>query len=976
MSGFQILEDEERSVAASRYHLVFEDATVEADYQRFRMEGRYGGLAALTPINVAYHAISLYTYATVRQLHPSALLAHVVGATISAIVTPLVIMLWLSHRWRETWCSGDTSVPPDAKRQLLKREIARAVWTERIQSYGYAGCIVLMAYSQALRVAQRCEEDYPDDEGCKFQRQAFVVVSMMTMYMAIRPRIYLALPLCVVALIPPLYLGVYEQGQYAVTDYIAMTIVVCVALAACTNDVWVTEQFSRQHFLHALQLVRADARIEQLMTATRKIIKAELPQELLDTDTAVLDTTRHRSPHASVAICEIYDFTQWSTGLLVSSVVVVLHGLLGHFGTAAEKHGVVRAMSYGDSYVVCAGLASRCSDHAERVKAWVLAAIAVDTAGWDNRLSLHGSTCAGPLQGSLSGKQSLRYVVSGAAFDVATAALREAPPGKITCEEIAAKQSLSASMVDSSVTGIDARRGGAYREHGDELDVASVHARQTYSAVSLLFTDDDTRRGMVAFLAEGESGVARFTAVTPFAVLGSFLTILLVELAAAEPSRRTTNPVPYVGLVLGMFICGLGFAVGMRELLPNVDYVLRFFGLAIGMASLFFSNSSWAAPFVYVAAYGATTMFARLPWLAQLTLQLLCLAFPTIAYAALGRYNAVSGWEFAIAMVLVLVIFVRYTSSRALCDQYAAALLAQSAVSATLVKSEHQHALLAGVLPPHAIAIAKGRIAAGVEQGYVNEWQGLSVLQVVTRGIKAVDLPAVLALVNGDGLLEVVQTMGDTYLIAGPFKHQANDEAKHQAAICAVTFLAALRTQLEEPRGGFTAVATAGPAYGALIGAANLTFRLFGAAVRENIALLAASPQPDTLLSWAPSCVAFCTDGFRRQHANYVPVKTKKFDAEPGMSIAVGGRSAVFAASDTVQTAVASGARGTTSTGPASPPAGVVVFGEPAMWRVRSVGVASVRTIVLDGARTAATSGLRPGVSFTAVAARARTGGK
>jgi hypothetical protein len=395
-----------------------------------------------------------------------------------------------------------------------------------------------------------------------------------------------------------------------------------------------------------------------------------------------------------------------------------------------------------------------------------------------------------------------------------------------------------------------------------------------------------------------------------------------------------------------MLICGVGVVAGriraVADTLPNVDYAQRFVGQLIGIVALFFSNSPWAAPHLYVGAYGATTMFARLPWLAQLTLQLLCLAVPTIAFAHLGTFPMLDAWPITALVIVVIVVYVRYTWSRAMCEQFSAALLAQSAVLATLGKAEHQHALLAGVLPAHAIAIAKGRIAAGVEQGYVREFHGLSVLQVVTRGDGAVDVAAVLATVNSGNLLEMVQTMGDTYLIAGPFKNGVDDVTMHSTAICAVQLLMALCPQCDADGMGFTAFATAGPAFAALLGAANMNFRLFGAAVRENVALLAASPQSDAPAG-TPGCVAFCTEGFRRQHANYAPVSTKRFDAEPGMSIALGGRSAVFGASDARPRSPASATASSASPSRHSDD----VFSEPSLWRVRGVGVASVRAVRL-----------------------------
>jgi hypothetical protein len=938
MSGFQILEDEERSVAASRYRLVFDDATVEADYQRFWTQGSYGFTCFAVTMWVCYHGLLVVQEAaTPGWLHPASLLAHSAGLAINLAMAPLVFSAWVAHRQRTLW---EPTTLPNTKLALHRSEVRRAAWTELLLTYVEGLNNVFLAFAVPLRMARNCRNQHPGDTGCKFQQQgAFVVMSMIALNLVARPRVFHALPVNFLSQLPPLIVGIYMQGEYSAIDYACVMIIALVALAVLTHEVWVTEKLSRQHFLHALELVRAEARIGDLMTATKIILQAALPPELLNLETMTLVETDRQSNRASVAICEIYDFAQWSTGLLVTSVVVVLHGLLEHFEMAGDDHGVVWAMSYGDSYVVCVGLLAECIDHEARAAAWATEACNVSASVWAQGVMLHGSVCIGPLQGKLSGHQSLRFVLGGAAFDSAVAALPAAPPGAVVRGDAANSGEIDGAFTSNAAQSASSFAQRTHPTHSSAPPAAKARPHTGgYSVVTLLFANEETQRSMVAFLADAEEGAARFTAVTPIAVLGSLLAMLLLELGTP---RRTTHPVPYVGLVAGIAICGLAVVARRNATVyakaPNLDYALRLVGLAVGIGSLFLTRGIWAAPHLYVGIYGATSMFTRLPWMAQLALQSAVLVIPTILYTTLGFFNVVSTWTAVVAVLVVIVVFARYTWTRAMCDQYAAALLAQEAVTAAIIRSEHHDALLAGLLPPHAIAIAKGRIEAGVEQGYVNKWTDLSVLQVATRG--AVDVPAVLAAVNSDGLLEVVQTMGDTYLIAGPFKIGAGDRSKHAAAQCVVKLLRALRERCDASNSGFSAVATAGSAYGALLGPGGLIFRLFGAAVRENIALFAAAPQLGTC-SGGAACVAFCTDGFCRQHANFVRVATR-FDADQGMSVALGGQSAVlttFGASDSAMRS---------ATMQVAADIAASTFSVPVLWRVRGVGVASVQTVSL-----------------------------
>ena len=113
--------------------------------------------------------------------------------------------------------------------------------------------------------------------------------------------------------------------------------------------------------------------------------------------------------------------------------------------------------------------------------------------------------------------------------------------------------------------------------------------------------------------------------------------------------------------------------------------------------------------------------------------------------------------------------------------------------------------------------------------------------------------------------------------------------------------------------------------HAALLGEPAMTFRLFGAAVRESNAILAAAPVP--LRESANAC--FATDSFRRLERNYrVPRAASGGTENAEMSSAV-------------------------PVAKATPPASVeqddggsrAAFGEPSMWRVRGIGVASISVV-------------------------------
>jgi hypothetical protein len=180
--------------------------------------------------------------------------------------------------------------------------------------------------------------------------------------------------------------------------------------------------------------------------------------------------------------------------------------------------------------------------------------------------------------------------------------------------------------------------------------------------------------------------------------------------------------------------------------------------------------------------------------------------------------------------------------------------------------------------------------------------------------------------------LETVQATGDTFLLAGPFvgamAQRERDAVQCTTARCVLGLLRTL-SELLRDLCQFTAVATSGSGHGALLGARHLHYRLFGAAVRESNALLAAAPRVDG------RCVAFATESFRRQHGNFaVPKAVTAADTDGRMSVAL----PVASRRDDVRAHF----RDPDDT-----------FHSVLLWRVRGVGVASVAAFKLPTASAA-----------------------
>jgi class 3 adenylate cyclase len=69
----------------------------------------------------------------------------------------------------------------------------------------------------------------------------------------------------------------------------------------------------------------------------------------------------------TILIADIVDFTQLSAGMTPKSLVFLLNGLFSLFDRLAEKYGLEKIKTSGDSYMVVGGLPTPRSDHVEAV---------------------------------------------------------------------------------------------------------------------------------------------------------------------------------------------------------------------------------------------------------------------------------------------------------------------------------------------------------------------------------------------------------------------------------------------------------------------------------------------------------------------------------------------------------------------------------------------------------------------------------
>jgi class 3 adenylate cyclase len=848
-----------------------------------------------------------------------------------------------------------------ARPQSLAAEVAVA---KRFELITVVVCAILSTVTALVATHDarvRCESGGFGNAGagwrCFYNGVNIVVIVLVIVSTLARPRLAYIVPLVVSAVVA-FFIGAIVDSGYTATDYAAIAVILIVCGTATCLEAYADEILKRRNFLDHVRLVRAEVRMAAMAGHMKEILSSAMPPELLNDDMTLAART-HRSDCATVGISDIYDFAQWSCGLLVFEVMSILDTLLTVCDMGAAEQGVVRAMTYGDSYVVCAGLVSACAEHTEKVLAferWYIRVAARVTEQRDTAFRVRTSVCTGPVVGAVTGGASVRYVLAGPAFDGAVAGLQRClstAPSVIKLVSVASPSlPLTAALRENPAS----REEDGVAKTVESVVLESHQSSQTdpfaFSCFLLAFDSPEVQNRLAEFLKASEAANGPMMAALPAVVFAAFLAAVLIEYASSD-ERRHHPPLPTAGIAVASIVSGVAAALRWKHApVPlSVLYGMTIGSIALGMVSLFFAECVFAAPrtmVMYLLAVPA--LFLRMPWLAQTAVQLTVVVVPSMVWVA-REYGLGSGVYLMILTPLIVFFSVRYISARALCEQFVAATLTEHALLVAFDRSVEHDKLLAGVLPPHAIRRDGMLVTTASELGTnaMEQWANLSTLQVAMRGITGDAGPALPAVCTvwpdvqtcvaetGEGLLEMVQATGDTFLIAGPFNRvndgiTANDERQVAATRRVIAVVRALCDLLAD-RCVFKGVAACGTASGALLGASLLSFRLFGPVVRESTALLAAAPTADVP-------VAFSSSSFRQQHQNFVaPAAPRGMSRHMSAAALLSLRGELPLGGDEDDGDVISASSDVTSSG--SP------FGDAAQWRVRGVGVASVSVIRL-----------------------------
>ncbi|MFM9972516.1 MAG: adenylate/guanylate cyclase domain-containing protein, partial [Burkholderiales bacterium] len=162
----------------------------------------------------------------------------------------------------------------------------------------------------------------------------------------------------------------------------------------------------------------------------RNILPGPIADRLKEDDSTIADSF----PEVSVLFADIVGFTELSSHVDPSQLVVMLNGVFSQFDALAERHGLEKIKTIGDAYMIVAGVPVPRADHAVALAAMALDMIdAIESinAARGTQLKVRIGINSGPVIAGVIGTKKFIYDLWGDAVNIASRMESTGIPGRV-----------------------------------------------------------------------------------------------------------------------------------------------------------------------------------------------------------------------------------------------------------------------------------------------------------------------------------------------------------------------------------------------------------------------------------------------------------------------------------------------------------------------------------------------------------------
>lgn len=182
----------------------------------------------------------------------------------------------------------------------------------------------------------------------------------------------------------------------------------------------------------------AERRSEKEHSRTESLLLNILPSTIAERLKANPETIADKFESCTIIFADIVGFTRLSSRLPANKLVAILNKIFSRFDELAEKHGLEKIKTIGDSYMAAGGLPDRRDDHAEAVINFALdisAYIKSIKGDLGKILKIRIGINSGNAIAGVIGKRKFIYDLWGDAVNIASRMESHGLPGEIQISE-------------------------------------------------------------------------------------------------------------------------------------------------------------------------------------------------------------------------------------------------------------------------------------------------------------------------------------------------------------------------------------------------------------------------------------------------------------------------------------------------------------------------------------------------------------